>query len=111
MFVESHPEIAGNVTDEMKVLSAKTLAEFIGTKATSYGAEIGKNLRLAEINVWDREDSTKEAQTVCEIEVTSGWSWILHACAIGGTSKMLATDMCNIFGTLHGGCAAYLIDP
>lgn len=23
----------------------------------------------------------------------------------------LVIDMCNVFGTLHGACAAYIIDP
>jgi hypothetical protein len=24
---------------------------------------------------------------------------------------VLPTDMCNVFGTLHGACAAYIMDP
>ncbi|KAJ7589107.1 hypothetical protein C8J56DRAFT_1048736 [Mycena floridula] len=83
--------IAGNSSNEIKRFAVKALAKFIGTPSTSYGAGIGTRLRITEVNIWDRGGATKEAQTVCEIQVDR--------------------DMCNIFGTMHGGCAAFLIDP
>ncbi|KAI3598426.1 hypothetical protein WG66_000716 [Moniliophthora roreri] len=124
-------QIRGNLTDAQKRTAAQTFAHFIGTPSTSFGAEIGRNLKIVEINVkvptneggegsslpesgnegegvcWDEVDgvfgtdsrSTERprvamhdamAQTICEIDVTK--------------------NMCNIFGNLHGGCSAYMID-
>ncbi|KAK1225321.1 hypothetical protein PQX77_011739 [Marasmius sp. AFHP31] len=124
-------EIKGNLTVSQKRTATKIFQHFIGTPDTSFGAEIGRNLRIVEISVgdsrgeefhidedegfaWDEEQgayrsfgnqrkrnetrtatsiSTKDAvaRTVCEIDVTP--------------------NMCNVYGTLHGGCAAYMIDP
>ncbi|SJL02613.1 uncharacterized protein ARMOST_05944 [Armillaria ostoyae] len=90
---DDYSSIEGNVPLAQKQRCAEIFAHFIGQPATSFGAAIGRNLRLAVVNVYGLTDSTgrKEAETVCEIEVTR--------------------DMCNVYGTLHGGCAAYLIDP
>ncbi|KAK0190366.1 hypothetical protein F5146DRAFT_1043953, partial [Armillaria mellea] len=73
-----YSSIEGNIPLAQKQRCAEIFAHFIGQPATSFGAAIGRDLRLAMVNV-------------CEIEVTR--------------------DMCNVYGTLHGGCAAYLIDP
>ncbi|KAG5731349.1 hypothetical protein E4T56_gene14535, partial [Termitomyces sp. T112] len=54
-------------------------------------ADVGQRLKLVEVNVWQRDSQAATGQTIFEIDVTK--------------------DMCNIFGTLHGGCAAYMIDP
>ncbi|KAF9014375.1 hypothetical protein BDZ89DRAFT_1094738 [Hymenopellis radicata] len=78
--------IRGNVSEDVKKKCRQVLTYFIGP-STSYGHTIGRNLRLTEINVLGGE----EGETVCEMEVSE--------------------DMCNVYGTLHGGCAAYLIDP
>ncbi|KAK0443912.1 uncharacterized protein EV420DRAFT_1575349 [Desarmillaria tabescens] len=90
---DDYSSIEGNITPAQKKRCAEIFAHFIGQPETSFGAAIGCNLRLAVVNVYGLTDSTgrKEAETVCEIEVTR--------------------DMCNVYGTLHGGCAAYLIDP
>jgi len=48
-------------------------------------------MQIKELNVFGRGTPAACAQTVVEIDVTR--------------------DMCNVFGSLHGGCAAYLIDP
>ncbi|KAG7097543.1 hypothetical protein E1B28_004882 [Marasmius oreades] len=126
------PEIKGNLTEAQKRRAIQVFQHFIGTPDTSFGAEIGRNLKLVEIAVMDSSDrsewaveqegfswnegdgsykpfggkktrdekkkthfslSVKDAvaRTICEIDVTR--------------------NMCNIYGTLHGGCAAYMIDP
>ncbi|KAF9266097.1 hypothetical protein L218DRAFT_942377 [Marasmius fiardii PR-910] len=127
-------EIKGNLTDTQKRRCLQIFQHFIGTPDTSFGAEIGQNLKMVEISVMESaiEDPTNEewpleqgvtwsegeksyksfggkradkenklpsnlspkdaiARTICEIDITR--------------------DMCNIYGTLHGGCAAYMIDP
>lgn len=72
MAMAQHSAVLGNVSDDLKHLAVKALARFIGTTATSYGAEIGQRLRLTEINIWERVGFPQEAQTVCEIEVRKG---------------------------------------
>ncbi|ESK86519.1 hypothetical protein Moror_9839 [Moniliophthora roreri MCA 2997] len=91
-------QIRGNLTDAQKRTAAQTFAHFIGTPSTSFGAEIGRNLKIVEINVKVPTNEERPrvamhdamAQTICEIDVTK--------------------NMCNIFGNLHGGCSAYMID-
>ncbi|KIY43155.1 hypothetical protein FISHEDRAFT_54110 [Fistulina hepatica ATCC 64428] len=87
-------KIKGNVPDEQKQLSANALAFFVGTSRTSYGAEVGKRVKIVEINVWGVEYNTAGAP-YCEVTMELD----------------ISRDLCNIYGTLHGGCAAYLIDP
>jgi len=117
--------IGGNVTLEEKQLCANILAYFV-VEGEAYGREVGGRVRLVEVSVLPgpsppspvsspspspsprpRPDSTQgradseerrervnlsrmKGRTVCEVQVEK--------------------DMCNIYGTLHGGCAAYLID-
>lgn len=71
---DDYSSIEGNVTLAQKQRCAEIFAHFIGQPATSFGAAIGRNLRLAVVNVYGLTDSTgrKEAETVCEIEVTRG---------------------------------------
>ncbi|KAF8830943.1 hypothetical protein F5051DRAFT_409095 [Lentinula edodes] len=95
--------IEGNLPLVMKEENERFFRHFVGTPQTSFGADIGKNIRLTSANVFlpnelegktgsEAEKAKKSAETVtiCEIDVTK--------------------DMCNIYGTLHGGCAAYIID-
>ena len=69
-----------------------------------FGSKIGHSVRLVEVNVWDAQDMPSasvsregsgnprhaRAETVFEVDVTK--------------------DMCNLFGIMHGACAAYLVD-
>ncbi|KAF5368184.1 hypothetical protein D9757_011301 [Collybiopsis confluens] len=96
----------GNLSTEMKDQNERFFRHFVGTPQTSFGADIGKHLNLVQCDVFlpggeaslegkSEEEKKKikanaESQTVLEIEVNK--------------------DMCNIYGTLHGGCAAYLVD-
>ncbi|KAJ7935929.1 HotDog domain-containing protein [Mycena leptocephala] len=57
-----------------------------------YNSEIGRRLKLVELNVWDNASTaTAEGEVVFEFEVTR--------------------DMCNLYGLLHGGCAAFILEP
>ncbi len=82
MAMAQHSAVLGNVSDDLKHLAVKALARFIGTTATSYGAEIGQRLRLTEINIWERVGFPQEAQTVCEIEVRKGENFFQRAIII-----------------------------
>ncbi|TFK43961.1 hypothetical protein BDQ12DRAFT_675860 [Crucibulum laeve] len=83
--------IKGNLSDEEKRSAAKVLAYFVSTRDNSYGADVGQRLKFMEANVWDREGRAAYGETVFEIVVEK--------------------DMCNVFGILHGACAAYIVDP
>ncbi|KAF9458491.1 hypothetical protein BDZ94DRAFT_1201082 [Collybia nuda] len=83
--------IKGNLSDEEKLQCAKVFARFVSTREKSYGADVGQRLKFIGMNVWGKGSSSAYGETIFEIEVEK--------------------DMCNIFGTLHGACAAYIIDP
>ncbi|KDQ29777.1 hypothetical protein PLEOSDRAFT_1038800 [Pleurotus ostreatus PC15] len=83
-------KIKGNFSDTHKQLAANALAYFVDTGNT-WGSGVGQRLNLVEINLSRRDGGTLEAQTILEIEVTE--------------------EMCNVFGIMHGACAAYLFDP
>ncbi|KAF9035351.1 hypothetical protein BDZ89DRAFT_1062110 [Hymenopellis radicata] len=53
----------------------------------SYGAQVGRRLRLVEMNIWGK------------------------GAAAQGQTLTMCVDMCNVYGTLHGACAAYIVDP
>lgn len=123
----------GNLPLAMKVENERFFQHFVGTPQTSFCAEIGKRIRIVQADVFlpeielegkTEEESEKvrrgaESQTICEIEVTRGKycpkifrlfldsdEWLLFLRSL----RPIVTDMCNVFGTLHGGCAAFLID-
>ncbi|KIK64613.1 hypothetical protein GYMLUDRAFT_195129 [Collybiopsis luxurians FD-317 M1] len=82
--------VHGNVSDKAKqfVIDLLNYHYYGGVKEESFGLQVGRRLELRSMNVWA---ATTEAQTVFEITVTK--------------------DMCNPFGTLHGACACYIVDP
>lgn len=84
-------KIAGNLSLDQKQLCANVLSYFI-IEGNAFGCEIGKRMRLVETNVLKSPEKggPLRGRTVCEIQVEK--------------------DMCNIYGVLHGGCAAYMID-
>ena len=65
-------QVKGNVTDEEKQLAVNVLSYFISTQAKSYGADIGKRLKVVEINVWNRDGPAAYGETIFEIEVQKG---------------------------------------
>ncbi|KAJ7086253.1 HotDog domain-containing protein [Mycena epipterygia] len=89
-------QIRGNISDAEKQVNANVLAYFTTgsglSPASPFCSDIGGRLRIVELNVWDNEATgTAESQVVLEIEVTE--------------------SMSNVYGTMHGGCAAYMLDP
>jgi len=81
--------IKGNISDDLKRLGQAAWDFFVSTEDKSYGANIGKRLKFVEMNIWG-EGGLSYAETVCFITIEK--------------------DLCNIFGTLHGACAAYIVD-
>ncbi|KAJ6557716.1 HotDog domain-containing protein [Mycena capillaripes] len=89
-------QIRGNISDEDKQISVNVLAFFTTGSGVSrfppFGNEIAGRLKVVELNVWDNASTaTAEAECVFEIEI--------------------AKSMCNVYGTMHGGCAAFILDP
>ncbi|KAJ3511169.1 hypothetical protein NLJ89_g4256 [Agrocybe chaxingu] len=83
-------DIQGNVSEEMKRESLYVFRHFVSTQGNSYGAEVGERIKMTSVNIWG-DGGEACGETVFEITVEK--------------------DMCNIFGTLHGACAAYIVDP
>ncbi|KAJ7240629.1 hypothetical protein B0H12DRAFT_1024579 [Mycena haematopus] len=87
--------IRGNISDAEKQVNANVLAYFCTgsgiSKFPPFGSEIAGRLKIVELNVWDNPAKGAEAEILLEVEVTQ--------------------DMCNVYGTMHGGCAAFLLDP
>ncbi|KIJ94376.1 hypothetical protein K443DRAFT_683795 [Laccaria amethystina LaAM-08-1] len=83
--------ITGNLSDDAKRRSVSAFTYFVSTVDKSYGASVGQRLKPLEMNVWKEGSAAAYGETVFEITVDK--------------------DMCNVFGTLHGACAAYIIDP
>ncbi|KAJ7823787.1 HotDog domain-containing protein [Mycena olivaceomarginata] len=90
-------QIRGNVSDAEKQLNANVFAYFFTGSGIApikhpFGYDIGGRLRIVALNVFDDlENGRAEGEVIYEIEVTK--------------------DMCNVYGTLHGGCAALMLDP
>ncbi|KAJ7261179.1 HotDog domain-containing protein [Mycena rebaudengoi] len=90
-------QIRGNVSDAEKQVNANIFAYFAtgsgsGVSPNSpFSKEIGGRLKIVEMNVRDLRSNAAAAEVVFEIEVTE--------------------NMSNVYGTLHGGCAAYMVDP
>ncbi|KAJ7640658.1 hypothetical protein DFH06DRAFT_1000224, partial [Mycena polygramma] len=89
-------QIRGNISDAEKQLCANVFAFFTTgsgiSRFASFSSEIAARLKIVELNVRDDSSTgTAESDMVTEIEVTE--------------------NMCNVFGTMHGGCAVFLLDP
>jgi hypothetical protein len=104
--------IKGNAPDDAKNYVYRVFQHLVGHKPR-YNHEIGNRIELKEVNIWgDAGSQSAKAETIFEIEVTPG---TLSPSIVVNKSLMLGfdnswVDMCNIFGIMHGGCAAYLID-
>ncbi|KAJ7645039.1 hypothetical protein DFH06DRAFT_1333339 [Mycena polygramma] len=63
------------------------------SRFASFSSEIAARLKIVELNVRDDSSTgTAESEMVTEIEEVT-------------------ENMCNVFGTMHGGCAVFLLDP
>lgn len=102
--------IQGNASSEVKQTCLELFRFFISTPGNSYGADIGQRLKLVEINIWGEGGSTS-AQTVVEITVEKGKFYSLRLFESSTITGVAYLDMCNVFETMHGACAAYIVDP
>jgi len=99
-------DVEGNVSDEHKRVGLAIFAYFIGVPRQSYSADVGRRVKCTSIKVRHHE-SVSSAETVFEVMVERGKSTtVLRRPVVDATP-----DMCNVYGNLHGGCAAYIIDP
>ena len=101
--------IKGNISDDLKRLGQAAWDFFVSTEDKSYGANIGKRLKFVEMNIWG-EGGLSYAETVCFITIEKGIYTIPVHTEILNTPVEICSDLCNIFGTLHGACAAYIVD-
>ena len=101
--------IKGNVSDDLKRLGQAAWDFFVSTEDKSFGANIGQRLKFAEMNIWG-EKGLSYAETVCYITIDKGIISILSITPYSCADLLLTQDLCNIFGTLHGACAAYIVD-
>ncbi|KAK6978089.1 4HBT domain-containing protein [Favolaschia claudopus] len=88
--------IEGNLSSFEKQLNANALTYFmtgsgVSRIKTPFSAAIGRRVRIVEINVFEDDFGGVEGEVRYEVRVEE--------------------DMCNVYGTLHGGCAAYILDP
>ncbi|KAI0306872.1 HotDog domain-containing protein [Multifurca ochricompacta] len=83
--------IKGNLSPQLKFLLEEGLYRVMSTP-TLFGASIGKRIVITEASIVPKaeEASKTEARVVCELIVRE--------------------DMLNPGGSLHGGCAAFLVD-
>ncbi|KAJ7321985.1 HotDog domain-containing protein [Mycena albidolilacea] len=91
-------KIRGNIPDTEKQVNANVLVYLTTGSGVSpfppFSSGIGERLRIVELNVWENDHGRArgaEGEVVLEIEVTQ--------------------SMCNVYGTMHGSCAAYMLDP
>ncbi|KAJ6479442.1 HotDog domain-containing protein [Mycena vitilis] len=87
-------QIRGNVSDSEKELLANLFAFYTTGSGISrcipFGSEVSGRLKIVELNVRD-DGASAQSELIAEIQVTE--------------------NMCNVYGTMHGGCAAFLLDP
>jgi hypothetical protein len=72
-------QIRGNISDAEKQINANLFVYFYTGSGMSaflpYNSEIGRRLKLVELNVWDNASTaTAEGEVVFEFEVTRGES-------------------------------------
>ncbi|KAF7292805.1 4HBT domain-containing protein [Mycena indigotica] len=83
--------IKGNLSAEENQINANIFAFYVSGKGgptpiqNPFGRSVGEHLQITELTVTEEGASGR-----LEIEVTE--------------------DMCNVFGTMHGACGAYIID-
>jgi hypothetical protein len=97
--------VRGNVLPEQKSLAINIFAYFVWSEG-AWGCEVGKKIRLVELNVWERDGGRREGETVCEILVERGECAHLRACL----TKRGYRDICNVHEVLAGGAVAHIID-
>jgi hypothetical protein len=106
--------IKGNLPPEIKQTIHRVLSQVM-TKPTLFGASIGERVAITEASIVPKaeESSRTEVRIVCETTVEEGnaapfLSWL--RVKVHFLITLYKTDMLNPGGSLHGACAAFLID-
>ena len=63
--------IKGNVSEDLKRLGQTAWDFFVSTEDKSFGANIGKRLKFAEMNIW-RENGSSYAETIGFVTIDKG---------------------------------------
>ena len=104
--------IKGNVSPELKQ-ELETIMYQVMTKSDVFGSSVGKRVVITEASIVPKaeEASRTEARVVCEITVEEGSpAALLSRFGRSCLSNRKKSDMLNPGRSLHGGCAAFLID-
>ena len=66
--------IKGNISDDLKRWAQAAWDFFVSTEDKSFGANIGKRLKFAEMNIWGsgEEKGLSYAETICFITIDKG---------------------------------------
>ena len=112
-------KISGNAPDYLKEMLGDPKSFFAnrvpGISGPIFCQSIFEKLKLVEIGVVKKveESSKDEGRVVVEIDVTEGTSPVRRICNRRIpvlTWDLFFSDMLNPAGSMHGGCAAALID-
>ncbi|KAF5362824.1 hypothetical protein D9757_013838 [Collybiopsis confluens] len=103
--------IHGNVSDKAKrfVVNLLNYHYYGGVKEESFGLQVGRRLKLKSMNVWAPSHagvSNVSSVVVSQVRIPKRATEAQTVFEI-----IVAKDMCNPFGTLHGACACYIVDP
>jgi acyl-coenzyme A thioesterase 13 len=101
----------GNAPVDIKQLSLNIFHHFVTRSNNLYAVAIAERIRFVDISLEKKDGVGPEARTTCEINVTEGalsasLAWFRWIKLFG-----FLLDMCNTYGVMHGGCAAFLVDP
>ena len=95
--------IKGNISDDLKRWGQAAWDYFVSTEDKSFGANIGKRLKFAEMNTWG-EKGQSYAETICFITIDKGISYSItpHLCA-----DLLLRFMQYFWNAPWGLCSVY----
>lgn len=66
-------QIRGNATDEIKDLASSIFFHFIDAKGRSFGSDVGKNVKITEINIRGLDPSVRpNSQATNVVEIGGG---------------------------------------
>jgi hypothetical protein len=108
-FTRNTPVVQGNLNDAQQDFLVSAVA--IGVQQ-GYSSQIGRGFKVSEANIHGRESERQDdcwAETIFEGVVDPG-RLSAHCWIFSNANKVMNQGMCNTHHTLHGACAAYLLD-
>ena len=76
--------IKGNISDDLKRSGQAAWDFFVSTEDKSFGANIGKRLKFAEMNIWgDKGPGLCYAETICFITIDKGIVLVIQPTSTG----------------------------